>query len=43
MLIKEEPRSARDKFSLFWFYHRFERIIMLILTALIAIIVVAAL
>jgi hypothetical protein len=43
MLIKEELRNARDKFRLLSFYQRFEHIVILILTALIAIIVVAAL
>ena len=43
MPIKEELRNARDKFRLLSFYQRFEHIVTLILTALIAIIVVAAL
>jgi uncharacterized membrane protein (DUF373 family) len=43
MSIKEELGNAKDKFRLLSFYQRFEYIVVLILTALIAIIVVAAL
>jgi uncharacterized membrane protein (DUF373 family) len=42
MLIKEELRTAREKFRLLSLYQRFEYIVVLILTALIAVIVVAA-
>jgi uncharacterized membrane protein (DUF373 family) len=42
MLIKEGLRTAREGFSLHSLYQRFEHFIVLILTALIAIIVVAA-
>ena len=42
MLIKEELRTAREKFRLLSLYQRFEHIVVLILTALIAVIVVAA-
>src|ERR1700737_2745651 len=40
--IKEELREARDKFRLLSLYQRFEHIIVLVLTALIAVIVVVA-
>jgi uncharacterized membrane protein (DUF373 family) len=42
MLIKEEFRDAREKFKLLSLYQRFEHIIIIILTALIAIIVAVA-
>src|ERR1700681_1657135 len=42
MSIKEELREARDKFRLLSLYQRFEHIIVLVLTALIAVIVVVA-
>ena len=42
MSIKEELRDAGEKFRLLSLYQRFERIVVLILTALIAVIVVAA-
>jgi uncharacterized membrane protein (DUF373 family) len=42
MSIKEELRDAEEKFRLLSLYQRFEHIIVLILTALIAVIVVAA-
>ena len=42
MSIKEELRDAREKFRLFSLYQRFEHVVVLILTALIAVIVVAA-
>ncbi len=43
MSFKEELSNARDKFRLLSLYQLFEHIVILILTALIAIIVVAAL
>src|SRR6201995_5080718 len=43
MSIKEELRDAGEKFRLLSLYQRFEHIVVLILTALIAVIVVAAL
>ena len=42
MSIKEDLRTAREKFRLLSLYQRFEHIVVLILTALIAVIVVAA-
>jgi uncharacterized membrane protein (DUF373 family) len=42
MSIKEELRTARERFRLLSLYQRFEHVIVLILTALIAVIVVAA-
>ena len=42
MSIKDELRVAREKFKLLSLYQRFEHIVILILTALIAVIVVAA-
>src|SRR3984893_12037045 len=42
MSIKEDLRTAREKFRLLSLYQRFEHIVVLILTALIAIIVIAA-
>jgi uncharacterized membrane protein (DUF373 family) len=42
MSIKEELRDAGEKFRLLSLYQRFEHIVILILTALIAVIVVAA-
>src|ERR1700726_2149337 len=42
MSIKEELRNAGEKFRLLALYQRFEHIVVLILTALIAVIVVAA-
>ena len=42
MSIKEELRDAGEKFRLLSLYQRFEYIVVLILTALIAVIVVAA-
>ena len=42
MSIKEELRDAGEKFRLLSLYQRFEHIVVLILTALIAVIVVAA-
>src|ERR1700688_2807810 len=42
MSIKEELRDAGEKFRLLSLYQRFEHIIVLILTALIAVIVIAA-
>lgn len=43
MSLKEELRVAREQFWLLSLYQRFEQIVVLVLTALIAIIVVAAL
>ncbi|WP_426437380.1 phosphate-starvation-inducible PsiE family protein [Bradyrhizobium genosp. P] len=43
MTIKEQLRDARQKFKLLSFYQQFERVVILILTAFIAIIVIAAL
>src|ERR1700680_2455415 len=42
MSIKDELRVARERFKLLSLYQRFEHIVILILTALIAVIVVAA-
>jgi hypothetical protein len=42
MSIKEELQDAREKFRLLSLYQRFEHIIILFLTALIAVIVIAA-
>ena len=42
MSIKEELREAGEKFRLLSFYQRFEHIIVLVLTALIAVVVVVA-
>ena len=42
MSIKEELREAGDKFRLLSLYQRFEHIIVLVLTALIAVVVVVA-
>src|ERR1700731_63262 len=42
MSIKEDLRTAWEKFRLLSLYQRFEHIVVLILTALIAVIVVAA-
>ena len=42
MSIKEELQDAREKFRLLSLYQRFEQIIILLLTALIAVIVIAA-
>ena len=42
MSVKEELRDAGEKFRLFSLYQRFEHVVVLILTALIAVIVVAA-
>jgi uncharacterized membrane protein (DUF373 family) len=42
MSIRQEWRDAREQFRLFSLYQRFEYIVVLILTALIAVIVVAA-
>src|SRR5712671_2719581 len=42
MSIKEEFKDAREKFRLLSLYQRFERVVVAILTALIAVIVVAA-
>ena len=42
MSIKDELRVARERFNLLSLYQRFEHIVILILTALIAVIVVAA-
>ena len=42
MSIKEEFRDAREKFKLLSLYQRFEHIVIVILTALIAVIVIAA-
>jgi uncharacterized membrane protein (DUF373 family) len=42
MSIKDELRDAREKFRLLSLYQRFEHIIVIILTALIAVIVAAA-
>ena len=43
MSLKEELRVAREQFWLLSLYQRFEQIVVLVLTALIAIVVVAAL
>jgi hypothetical protein len=42
MSIKDELRVSRERFKLLSLYQRFEHIVILILTALIAVIVVAA-
>ncbi|MDB5610066.1 MAG: hypothetical protein JWP25_6966 [Bradyrhizobium sp.] len=42
MSIKEELSGAREKFRLFSLYQRFEYVVVMLLTALIAIIVIAA-
>src|ERR1700730_8063857 len=42
MSIKEEFRDARQKFRLLSLYQRFEHVIVMFLTALIAVIVIAA-
>jgi uncharacterized membrane protein (DUF373 family) len=43
MLIREELRDARQQFRLLSLYQRFEHIVVLFLTALIAVVIVAAL
>src|SRR3984893_11569842 len=42
MSIKQELKDARDKFRLLSLYQRFEHAVVMLLTALIAVIVVAA-
>jgi hypothetical protein len=42
MSIKEDLRDARRQFRLLSLYQRFEHIVVLILTALIAVVIVAA-
>jgi uncharacterized membrane protein (DUF373 family) len=42
MSIKQELRDTRERFRLLSFYERFEHIVILFLTALIAVIVIAA-
>jgi uncharacterized membrane protein (DUF373 family) len=43
MLIREESRDTRQQFRLLSLYQRFEHIVVLFLTALIAVVIVAAL
>lgn len=43
MLIREESRDTRQQFMLLSLYQRFEHIVVLFLTALIAVVIVAAL
>ncbi len=43
MLMREELRDARQQFGLLSLYQRFEHIVVLFLTALIAVVIVAAL
>jgi uncharacterized membrane protein (DUF373 family) len=42
MSIKQELREAKEKFKLLSLYQRFERVVVTILTALIAVVIVAA-